>query len=134
MYFLDTNIISFLQKGNTNVITKISATLPSNLHLCSITVAELLFGAISNPNNDRGQMQKKYYLELFNNTEIFDFDFAAAIKFAELKSTLQQTGSIIEDFDLQIASIALTNNLILVTNNTKDFLRVPNLQLEDWSN
>ena len=71
--------------------------------------------------------------EILKILNIYDFDFKAAQIASKLKSDLEQKGLLIDNFDLIIASICLTNNLILVTNNTKHFQNIPNLKLEDWT-
>ena len=133
MYLLDTNIISYLQKGNPQIIQKIKSLDSSQLSISSITVSELFFGAINNPSQNRGKVQLNYYTELIDKTEVYSFDTKSSIIFATLKTGLWTTGSIIEDTDLQIASIAIANDLTLVTNNTKHFKNIPNLKTEDWS-
>ncbi len=61
-----------------------------------------------------------------------DFDSGAARAFGELRADLERKGTTIGAYDLQIAAIALTHDLTLVTHNTREFGRVPNLTLEDW--
>ncbi len=60
------------------------------------------------------------------------FDGKAAIIYGDIRADLERKGTPIGAYDLQIASIALANNLILVTHNLREFNRVHNLQLEDW--
>ena len=60
------------------------------------------------------------------------FDDQSALIFGEIRAQLAANGTPIGAYDLQIAAIALANNLILVTHNTKEFSRIPQLQLEDW--
>jgi tRNA(fMet)-specific endonuclease VapC len=60
------------------------------------------------------------------------FDDQSAVVFGEIRTQLAAKGTPIGAYDLQIAAIALANNLILVTHNTKEFSRIPQLQLEDW--
>ena len=57
----------------------------------------------------------------------------AVQKFGELKATLRKAGTPIEDMDLFIASIALSENRILVTNNLRHYRRIPGLDIENWS-
>lgn len=61
-----------------------------------------------------------------------DFDDLAADRFGSLRATLEKAGTPIGPYDMQIAAIALVHNLIVVTHNTGEFVRVPSLQLEDW--
>ena len=52
--------------------------------------------------------------------------------FGKLKAQLQKSGKVIDDMDLLIASTAISRNMILVTHNTKHFIEIPNLAIEDW--
>ncbi len=61
-------------------------------------------------------------------------DNSAVKKFGELKAELCRLGQPITEFDLLIASVALTENYILVTNNTRHYSRIPDLQLDNWIN
>ena len=133
MYLLDTNIISFIARSHTLTINKLASVDADQVSTCSIVMSELFFGAINHPDPDRGKIHLQNYSKLSSQTLIYDFDIEAAMTFAQLKSQLKKTGIVIDDFDLLIASIALANNLILVTNNIKHFAKIPNLQLEDWS-
>jgi tRNA(fMet)-specific endonuclease VapC len=63
----------------------------------------------------------------------YSFDDIAAKEYGIIRATLEMSGNIIGPNDLMIASIAKANNLKLVTNNTKEFNRVPDLIVEDWS-
>ncbi len=64
--------------------------------------------------------------------KILPFDEAAANRFGQLKADLKRQGKILLDADLMIAAIALTNQLVLVTNNVKHFERIPELVIENW--
>ncbi|WP_417731448.1 type II toxin-antitoxin system VapC family toxin [Rosistilla oblonga] len=67
-------------------------------------------------------------LERFVETQVVGFDDAAADVFTDLRSQKIRIGTM----DLRIASIAIANDLTLLTRNTVDFVRVPNLRFEDW--
>ncbi|NJM40776.1 MAG: type II toxin-antitoxin system VapC family toxin [Anaerolineae bacterium] len=69
---------------------------------------------------------------MLSTITLLPFDDASARIFGEIKAKLELAGQVIEDLDLQIASIALRHNALLVTHNQRHFKRVPNLQLEDW--
>ena len=73
-------------------------------------------------------LQQKF----LNNFVSLPFDDAAATIFGEIRSSLAAKGTPIGPYDLQIAAIALANNLILVTHNTREFSRIADLKLEDW--
>jgi tRNA(fMet)-specific endonuclease VapC len=131
MYLLDTNVITHIQKGYPSVIKKINSISIDNLSICTIVLAECYFGALHHPTRSKEQI--KYYNKYFEDFEIIDFDIKAALEYAKLRNELTQKGKLIADMDLMIASICIANDLILVTNNTKDFKRFDNLKLEDWT-
>jgi len=63
---------------------------------------------------------------------ILPYDQACAEEFGKLRGTLRRSGIVVSPFDLLIASVALTHDLTMVTNNVRDFEKVPNLQVVDW--
>jgi tRNA(fMet)-specific endonuclease VapC len=130
-YLLDTNIISNLlrSKPAPTLLRHLAGTSVVDRGISSITVGELLFGALRIPE------AQKYLApinELVRTMKIVAFDEKAARRYAEIRATLMQQGKPIGDADTQIASIALARRCILVTRNTKHFSRVPGLALENW--
>jgi predicted nucleic acid-binding protein len=134
MYLLDTNILSYLFQGNEKVAQKLQTVSQEKLASCSLVVAELFYRAKNASSKSRQTELKDFYEGLIYDLQIFDFNNGAAIIFADLKHLKVKTGKIIGDFDLMIASICLHNNLILVTNNLKDFEQIPDLKVENWIN
>lgn len=67
-----------------------------------------------------------------NQFKSLPFDDNAALRFGEIRAELASKGTPIGPYDLQIAAIALANNLTLVTHNTKEFNRISNLKIEGW--
>ena len=82
--------------------------------------------------SQRPQQTLAGHLLFLNQFDSLPFDDAAALIFGEIRADLSLKGTPIGPYDLQIAAIALANNLILVTNNTKEFNRIPSLLLVDW--
>ncbi|MDP2992232.1 MAG: PIN domain nuclease, partial [Deltaproteobacteria bacterium] len=70
--------------------------------------------------------------DFLRKVTVLSFDEKAADRFGQVKATLRKSGEIIEDFDILIASIAIVQNAVLVTNNTNHFERIPGLHLENW--
>ena len=68
----------------------------------------------------------------FDLFKVLPFDSQAAQKMAKIRARLAKKGTPIGPYDLQIAAIAIVNNLILVTHNTREFQRIEELQIEDW--
>ena len=101
------------------------------LAVSSITVAELMHGAYRSQRRDENLAKINFFLNVF---QILNFEYQSASIFGRLKAELEAGGQKIADLDLQIASIALVNQCLLVTHNSRHFQRVPNLELEDWLN
>jgi len=130
MYLLDTNIcIYIIKKKPIEVFKRFKQLEIGTLKISSITVAELYFGAYNSQNFKKNIEIVKNFLLPF---EIVDFDKKASIEYAKIKAYLRKKGQIIGELDMQIAGIALSNNLVLVTNNEKEFVRVNNLKIENW--
>jgi tRNA(fMet)-specific endonuclease VapC len=132
MYLLDTNIFSHIYKKNNGVlIKKIVQINESQIAICSVVLAELIFGAFNNPANTSELLQ--YYGEVSKALICFDFDKKAGVIFGELKAGNKKSGKNIEDMDVMVASVCLANDLVLVTNNVKHFNNIPNLKIENWT-
>ena len=95
----------------------------------AISVAELTHGANRSIHREDNLARLEVLLSALI---ILPFDEAAARRFGILKAELEKRGEPLDDLDLQIASIALENNLPLVTNNTRHFNRLNGLRLENW--
>jgi tRNA(fMet)-specific endonuclease VapC len=129
-YLLDTNAcIRFLNERHSPVSRRISRTPPADIFLCTIVQIELYYGAYKSLQ----RQQNLAILErLFNQFTILPFDSRAAQIAGLIRAQLAALGAPIGPYDLQIAAIALANNLILVTHNTREFSRVDGLRFEDW--
>lgn len=131
-YLLDTNVcIRFLQGRNVSLLRRLESVADAEKCLCSVVAAELLYGAAKSQRKKETLERLNQFLSFFR---MFDFDVAAARHFGEIRAELHQRGMPIGPYDLQIAAIARANQLILVTNNTSEFSRVPHLTCEDWEN
>lgn len=128
-YLLDTNICIYLLNGDKSLEKKVKETGVFSLAISNATLAELYFGAYNSKrieeNIKRIKVFKKH-LAVYSDSE------KSAEIFGKFKSRLKAEGRIIEDFDILIASIAFTNDCILVTNNPKHFERIEELQAENW--
>jgi tRNA(fMet)-specific endonuclease VapC len=130
-YLLDTNtcVDCLRKKGNPLVQTRLGTHPPSDIALCSIVVAELRFGAEKSANPAKHHAQVDTFVSQFVS---LSFDDVAARNYGQIRHTLESLGQAIGDNDTLIAAIAVANNLILVTHNTREFSRVAGLVLEDW--
>ena len=130
-YLLDTNICVFYLRGRFDIDKKIDAVKWENCYISEITMLELKMGAelsLQKDGIDRSEQLNRFFYDI-NILPIADaIDLAA-----KEKIRLRLAGTPCEDnFDLLIACSAIANNMICVTDNTKDFHRFQNIQLENW--
>ncbi|HUQ19191.1 MAG TPA: type II toxin-antitoxin system VapC family toxin [Gemmatimonadaceae bacterium] len=129
MNLLDTNIcIAYLRTRSAPVARRMKAAGADQLCISSLTAGELYTGAIKSKRaTNLGDLD----LFLMNITTV-DFDLEAARAYGFLRSHLEAKGESIGPLDLLIAAHALTLGATLVTNNVREFIRVPQLRVEDW--
>jgi len=132
-YLLDTNaFVDHLRNGPESKVTlRILSTQQDSVFLCSMVLAELLYGAIRSGKANEAANQKAIVL-LQKAFPCLAFDEKAARHYARIRSDLQASGQMIGPNDLIIASIAMANDATLVTHNSSEFRRIPGLTLEDW--
>jgi tRNA(fMet)-specific endonuclease VapC len=131
MYLLDTNIISYWMRGDLHLIQKIKHYSPSRLSLSTITLAEIYYGIAKSPVKKKERRLKIERIK--SQLEIYPFNESAALKYGEIRAALERQGQVISERDLQIAAIALSKKLCVVTHNTKEFARIVGLKVEDWA-
>ena len=127
---LDTNIcIYIIKKHPENALKKFKDFEVGDVFISSITYAELMFGV----HKSHHHVKNKHALEEFTAPlEIVPFDSDAAEYYGALRAHLEKKGKLIGSLDMMIAAHALALNLTLVTNNKKEFARVPDLRVVDW--
>ncbi len=128
-YLLDTDICIYYLKGNAKIKETIASINCEELSISIITQAELLYGAYNSEKVDENlakiDMLKK-------SLKVTGLDEKSLNIYARTKAELKRKGGLIDEFDLLIASVAIANGLILVTNNKKHFDRISGLKLENW--
>lgn len=129
-YILDTDTLIYFLKGHENVVKRVASVSRDELGTTIINHAELLFGAFNSQRKKQNLLKAKSFLE---NILIMPFCQESSYIFAENKALLKKRGNIVADLDLMIASIALRNKSILITNNTKHFNRIKKLKIENWT-
>ena len=131
-YLLDTNTcIGWLRLSQPNLVMRIKQHSPADMTICSIVVSELLYGVERALPAHRANNRRKVD-QLRQQFVSLAFDDAAAEVCGTLRNQLANLGKPIGPNDLLISSIAIANNLTLVTHNTAEFSRVSGLQIEDW--
>ena len=130
IYLLDTNVcIGYLNGRAFRVMQRLRTLPDENVAVCSIVKAELFYGAMRRNNPAQTLANQQEFLNRFVS---LPFDDRAALIFGRIRAELAALGTPIGPYDLQIAAIALANNLTLVTHNTREFSRVEGLRIEDW--
>ena len=127
-YLLDTNVvIGLLKDTNTILAQRARRELPTDIAISSVVAHELYYGAFKSQRRTSNVAQ----LDALQ-FQIVEIDKEDAIAAAELRATLAVAGTPIGPLDMFIAGQAIARNLILVSHNTREFGRIPRLQLEDW--
>lgn len=130
MYLLDTNICIYIIKNNPlAVVEKIKSLQPHQIKLSAISIAELEYGAAKSNKRDQNRIALLNFVSSF---DILPFNENDAEYYGQIRAFLEKTGKIIGAYDMQIAAQALSNNLILITNNIREFKRIPDIKLGDW--
>jgi tRNA(fMet)-specific endonuclease VapC len=130
-YLLDTNILIFLmKKGNKRLLDTITKQEYGALCTSSITLAELEYGAAHSSNPP---LNRSVFLGTLSAIDVVNFDDTCAFEYGILRQKLTAKGTLIGPMDMLIAATACAKNLILVTNNTREFVRVDGLKVQDWT-
>lgn len=130
MFLLDTNICVFLMKNKYSAATrKLLSSDPSEIAVSSVTLFELEYGAAKSQWPEKNRNNVKLFLAPFT---IVPFDGNDAVAAGEIRCLLEKAGTPIGPYDLQIAAQGLARGYTVVTHNTGEFSRVPNLKVVDW--
>jgi tRNA(fMet)-specific endonuclease VapC len=128
-YLLDTNIISYYLKGIENLKEKITSNIDS-LSISIISYYEIVSGLQSIDANKRITEFEKFCKLI----DIINLDKASILASYKIYAFLKKSGQLIDDIDILIAGIALSNNLVMVTDNAEHFGRIQGLKVENWKN
>ena len=129
-YMLDTNIcIHIIRKRPEPLLKRLTDMRVGDVCVSTITVSELQHGIYKSQNPDQNRAALEQFLIPL---VIADFDYAAATAYGPIRAGLERKGLPIGSMDFLIAAHAVSLGIILVTNNVKEFSRVPDLKIEDW--
>ena len=128
-YLLDTNICSAHLKRPGGLAHRM-LQYSGRLYTSTVVLGELLAWAYRRTNP--ASLLQQIEAELLSDVLVLDYDRACAERFGQVRGTLLQQGVSVNTADLMIAAVALAHNLVLVTNNTKDFRNIPGLTLQNW--
>lgn len=129
-YLLDTNTcIYIIKKKPVEVFERFRGLKPGSMAISTITLAELHFGVMKSSNPAKNlEALEKFLIPL----DIIDFDYNATKVYGEIRAYLEQKGTPIGSLDTLIAAHAQSHGLTLITNNVREFSRVPGLCVENW--
>jgi len=129
-YMLDTDTCSYIMKRSNDAVLKRLQKVPvSDVCISVITKSELLFGVEVSPRRRQDESALSAFLQY---VEVLDFPDAASLHCAKIRASLKTLGTMIGANDLFIAAHARSLGVTLVTNNTREFGRVPKLNIENW--
>ncbi|HEY4356349.1 MAG TPA: type II toxin-antitoxin system VapC family toxin [Acidobacteriaceae bacterium] len=130
-FMLDTDISSYIMKrSNDAVLQRLRRVPVSDVCISVITKCELMYGVQISPRRQQDQLALDLYLR---QLVVLEYPDDAAVQYGEVRASLKSAGTMIGANDLFIAAHARALGLTLVTNNTREFSRVPGLQIENWT-
>lgn len=130
MYYLDTNTCIYYLNGKvSSVRDNLLSTPPHEIKIPVIVHSELWFGVEKSQHKKRNGQKLQRFLEPF---DVENYTFEISKTYAELRLASESSGNIVGPNDLLIASIVVANNGTLVTRNTNEFSRIPQLNLTEW--
>ena len=129
---LDTNIcIAIIKQKPKDILQKFNTYQVGDICISSVTLAELSYGVAKSQHHEKNQAAlDEFILPL----EVVDFDSTAASTYGILRANLEKQGTPIDALDNMIGAHALSLNLTLITNNTKEFNRISDLKMINWIN
>jgi len=131
MYLLDTNICIFLiKKKNPLLIEKFKKNYNKGIFISSLTLAELEYGVENSEHIEKNRLSLIEFLTIF---EILNFEQRDSKAFGIIKRDLRNSGKMIGAVDALLAAQSISRKLIFITNNTKEFERINNIKIEDWT-
>jgi len=123
-----TNICIHFFRGKFNLIDKIESIGLQNCAISEITLAELVFGAENSENPKKNHKIIEKFISQVTILPIFD----SIYKYGKEKARLRKAGIMISDFDLLIGCTSIENDLIMITENTKEYKRISEIKIENW--
>jgi tRNA(fMet)-specific endonuclease VapC len=127
-YLLDTNICIHFFRGKFNLIEKLEEVGLTNCAISEITLAELIFGA----ENSLSPQKNRDIVDKFSSKVTVLPIYDVINLYAKEKVRLRKSGTMISDFDLLIGCTAVQKELIMATENQREFERISNIKIENW--
>jgi tRNA(fMet)-specific endonuclease VapC len=128
-YLLDTDTLIYVFKRSGNCLTRLNRENDSDIAISTINLFELEYGMGKSDNRVK---MDSYVLSLCRRYAVLDFDRAASMQAGVTRALLHTRGAPVGPYDVQMAGIALSKDLTIVTRNKREFERVPGLRVENW--
>ena len=128
-YLLDTNVVIYVLKRRPIEVLEIFNKNTNRMAISSITLSELIYGVEKSVKIDKNLEAIEDFI---SRLEVLPYDAKASQHYGQIKAGLEKKRKIIGENYIHIAAHEIIQGLILVTNNLKEFKRVPNLALENW--
>lgn len=128
-YMLDTNICIYLMRNHPSALRERFDQLTGQLCISTITLGELHYGAEKSARRSENLDAIEAFVA---RLDVLPFSLKAAAHFGMLRADLTRRGTPVGPFDMLIGAHARSEGLVLVTNNTREFARMPGLQVENW--
>lgn len=128
-YLLDTNIVIYVLKRRPIKVLEVFNKNASRMAISSITLSELMYGVEKSSQINKNLEAVE---EFISHLDVLSYDAKSSQHYGQIKAKLEKKGQVIGENDIHIAAHAISQGLTLVTNNLKEFKRVPNLALENW--
>lgn len=127
-YLLDSNICIHFFRGKYNLIDKLEIIGLNQCAISEITLAELVFGAENSENPEKNHNIIDRFVEQTTILPIYD----SIYYYGKEKARMRKNGTVISDFDLLIGCTSVEKELIMVTENVREFERITNIKIENW--
>ena len=129
-YMLDTNICIYVMKNSPPALLEKFNSLAEQLCISSITLGELHYGAEKSARRADNLTAIEHFVA---RLDVLPFDARAASHYGQLRAELERAGTPCGPHDMQIGGHARSEGLIVVTNNVREFSRMPGVRVEDWA-
>ena len=130
-FMLDTNMVIYIIRHKPeSVLEHFQQYDPAEFCISAITLAEMQYGISKSSKPEKNQLALASFL---SNIAVLPFEEDAAVEYGDIRSGLEKKGTTIGPNDMLIAAHARALDLTVVTNNTKEFARVPGLKLDNWT-
>lgn len=129
-YLLDTDILIYTLRNRPTRVRRAFERHSGEMGLSTVTLGELIYGAEKSSQTEHNLAVVE---SLAARLEVCPFDARAAMHFGQIRAELSRSGATIGPYDMMIAGHARALGLILVSNNLKEFKRVPGLRVQNWA-